>query len=287
MEIIIVTGMSGAGKSSALKLFEDMGYYAMDNIPPQLLPSFVDLVRNARQGIMRAAIGIDIRGGRFFEDLLQEIDALQGEDTAVKLLFLESTDDVLIRRYKALRRPHPLDKAGNIYDGIQREKAILGPFRSLADYVLDTSTFNLGQLKAAIEELFRDESELPKLLLNIGSFGYKHGIQLDADLVFDVRFIPNPFYVPELKDKIGKDAPVRDYIFSFEESNRFVTMTEELLLFLLPEYLKEGKRTLSIAFGCTGGKHRTVAMAERMAERMRAANYHVIIRHRDSRFWYR
>lgn len=287
MEIIIVTGMSGAGKSSVLNLFEDMGYYAMDNIPPQLLPGFVELVRNAKQGIMRAAIGIDIRGGSFFEDLLHEIDGLKREDTAVKLLYLESTDDVLIRRYKALRRPHPLDKAGNIYDGIQREKVILKPFRSMADYVLDTSSFNLGQLKAAIEELFRDEIELPKVLVNVSSFGYKHGIQLDADLVFDVRFIPNPFYIPELKDKIGKDAPVRDYIFGHAEAARFVDKVEDMLLFLLPEYLKEGKRTLLIAFGCTGGQHRSVAMAECVAERLRAANYHVIVRHRDSRYWYR
>ncbi len=286
VRIVVITGMSGAGKSSALHLFEDMGYYCMDNIPPQLIRNFIDLTKRADHPISQVALGVDIRGGEFFDRLQSTVEALRADDTlSITLLFLTSTDEALIRRYKEKRRPHPMDKAGNIYDGIQREKQLLDGLRRASDYVIDTSTLSLGQLKEKIDQMFLPEGESPKLLISLISFGFKHGILLDADLIFDVRFINNPFYVPELKNRTGLDPELQEYVTGFPETGEFLSRVTSLLEFLEPFYLREGKRTLTVGMGCTGGRHRSVAMAELLGERLRQAAYPVAVSHRDRPLW--
>lgn len=286
MDLVIITGMSGAGKSSALRIFEDKGYYCMDNLPPQLMEAFLDLVRSSTQVFTKVSIGVDIRGREFFDSLNQVAEKLRKEeDIHVQILFLDARDDVLVRRYKELRRPHPMDKAGNIYDGIQREKAYLKNVKAAADSIVDTSDLTLGQLKEALDQLFADGTDRPKLMVTIYSFGFKHGILLDGDLIFDVRFLPNPFYVDSLKHLTGCDPEVRDFLRQYEAYALFMDKTMDLLDFLLPLYIKEGKRTLTIGLGCTGGRHRSAAMAEELAERMKAKGWSVQVRHRDQRFW--
>lgn len=286
MKMVIVTGMSGAGKSSALRLFEDMGYYCMDNIPPQLITNFLDLTRSASKPMNQVALGVDIRGGAFFEDLQSTVEALKKEnDMEVTTLFLTASDETLVRRYKELRRPHPMDKAGNIFDGIQREKSFLAHLRQSSDVVVDTTDKTLGELKEQIDHLFLSEGEKPALRISVMSFGYKHGIVLDADLVFDVRFVNNPFYVPTLRKLTGLDAPLKDYVLQFPETEQFLTKTMELLSFLIPLYLREGKRTLTVALGCTGGRHRSVVMAEMLGAKLSERYQGVNVSHRDRRYW--
>lgn len=285
MKIVIVTGQSGAGKSSVLNIFEDLDYYCMDNLPPQLMTDFVQLVRQAKNEIDKVAIGVDIRGGSFLESLRSAVVSVEDMEAEVSILFLEANDEVLIRRYKELRRPHPMDKAGNIYDGIQREKKILEPIRDIADFALDTSMFNLGQLKEALDSFYFSESDKKKFLITVSSFGYKHGIQLDADIVLDVRFIPNPYYVDELRPLSGQDEKVRDYVFQFEQTQIFFDKVRDLIEFLIPYYIGEGKRMLVIAFGCTGGKHRSVALAEALKDALVASDLSVTVNHRDRAFW--
>ena len=286
MKMVIVTGMSGAGKSSALRLFEDMGYYCMDNIPPRLINNFLDLTRSASKPMNRIALGVDIRGDAFFEDLQSTVEALKKEkDLDVTTLFLTASDETLVRRYKELRRPHPMDKAGNIFDGIQREKNFLEHLLQSSDVVIDTTDKTLGELKEQIDLLFLPQGEKPALLISVMSFGYKHGIVLDADLVFDVRFVNNPFYIPELRHQTGLEEPLRDYVMQFPETERFLAKTLDLLSFLIPLYIREGKRTLTIALGCTGGRHRSVVMAEILAQRLGERYPGVSVSHRDRRYW--
>lgn len=286
MKMVIVTGMSGAGKSSALRLFEDMGYYCMDNIPPQLITNFLDLTRSASKPMNQVALGVDIRGGAFFEDLQSTVEALKKEnDMEVTTLFLTASDETLVRRYKELRRPHPMDKAGNIFDGIQREKSFLAHLRQSSDVVVDTTDKTLGELKEQIDHLFLSEGEKPALRISVVSFGYKHGIVLDADLVFDVRFVNNPFYVPTLRKLTGLDAPLKDYVLQFPETEQFLTKTMDLLSFLIPLYIREGKRTLTVALGCTGGRHRSVVMAEMLGAKLSERYQGVNVSHRDRRYW--
>lgn len=287
MHIVIVTGMSGAGKSSALNIFEDMGYYCMDNLPPQLMTNFIELARDARHEIEHAAIGMDIRGGHFFEALNSSMENLKASGTIVSVLFVEADDEVLIRRYKEGRRPHPLDKAGNIYDGIQRERAMLRNIRNMADAIIDTSRFNLGELKQEIESIYREQDGEQKLLISISSFGFKYGLPLDADLVFDARFVPNPYYVPELRPKTGIDTEVSDYVLSYPEAQEFIRRLQEMLVFLFPLYLREGKRSLVVAVGCTGGRHRSVAIAQELADRLKGEGRLVSVTHRDQLYWQR
>lgn len=286
MKMVIVTGMSGAGKSSALRLFEDMGYYCMDNIPPQLITNFLDLTRSASKPMNQVALGVDIRGGTFFEDLQATVEALKKEnDMEVTTLFLTASDETLVRRYKELRRPHPMDKAGNIFDGIQREKGFLAHLRQSSDVVVDTTDKTLGELKEQIDHLFLSEGEKPALRISVMSFGYKHGIVLDADLVFDVRFVNNPFYVPALSKLTGLDAPLKEYVLQFPETEQFLTKTMDLLSFLIPLYIREGKRTLTVALGCTGGRHRSVVMAEMLRAKLSERYQGVNVSHRDRRYW--
>ncbi|MDD7593713.1 MAG: RNase adapter RapZ [Peptoniphilaceae bacterium] len=286
MRIVIVTGMSGAGKSSVLHLFEDMGYYCMDNLPPQLIPNFLDLAESTRQTLSSVALGVDIRGGEFFDDLLSTVEKLKKrDDLQVTMLFLTASDEALVRRYKELRRPHPMDKAGNIFDGIQREKVILANLRLAADEVVDTSRLTLGQLKEVIDQLFLPEGVHPTLSISVVSFGFKHGILLDADLVFDVRFVQNPYYIEAYKELDGTVPALREFVLSFPETRAFLEKAEDLVGFLAPLYLREGKRTLVIGMGCTGGRHRSVAMAEVLAERLEARFGAIQVSHRDRKYW--
>lgn len=284
MRVVIVTGMSGAGKSSALNVFEDMDYYCIDNLPPQLMVNFLELAANSKQ-ITKAAIGVDIRGRQFFESLMATIRNLRAMDAQVSMLFLEASDEVIIRRYKELRRPHPLDKAGNIYDGIQRERGLLQEIRSYSDRVVDTSNLTLGQLKEVISSYYLESPREKEILVAVTSFGYKYGILLDADLVFDARFIPNPYYEQELRPLTGLDAPVEDFIFRYEESEEFLQRIEDFLIFTLPYYQREGKSALSVGIGCTGGRHRSVCMAQALAQRLHDKGYVTVLNHRDKTHW--
>lgn len=285
MKIVIITGMSGAGKSSALRIFEDMGYYSMDNLPPQLMDPFITLAQKSSDPISKVAVGVDIRGREFFDQLKNMLDKLTDRGAELSVLYLEARDEIIIRRYKEKRRPHPLDKMGNIYDGIQREKSVLVPLRRRADLIIDSSDLTLGELKRKIDVHYLENREDASLLISITSFGYKHGILLDADLVMDVRFLPNPYYVPELKGKTGQDPEVASFVMASEEAKIFIEKFSDLLEFLIPFYIKEGKRALVIGIGCTGGQHRSVALADVMGNILKDRGNKVKVYHRDRMLW--
>ncbi len=284
MKVVVVTGMSGAGKSSVLNFFEDLGYFCMDNLPPQLMASFLQLASTSSQPISEVALGVDIRGREFFDQLFEMIDQLKARRVNVSVVFVEADEKVLIRRYKEKRRPHPLDRAGNIYDGIQREKSLLKAIRGRADHIVDTTDLNLGQLREKLDAIFSPAAE-SKIVLSLVSFGYKYGILLDADLIFDARFLPNPFYVEDLKKKNGLDQPVQDYVLAAPDAGIFLKKLDDFLTFLLPLYFREGKRTLVIGIGCTGGRHRSVVLTEAFAKTLREKGKEVKINHRDASYW--
>lgn len=284
MKVVVVTGMSGAGKSSVLNFFEDLGYFCMDNLPPQLMGSFLQLASTSSNPISEVALGVDIRGRDFFDQLFEMIDQLKARKMEVSVVFVEAEEKVLIRRYKEKRRPHPLDRAGNIYDGIQREKALLHTIRGRADHIIDTSNLNLAQLKERLDAIYSPTAD-SRIVISLVSFGYKYGILLDADLVVDARFLANPFYVEDLKKKTGLDLPVQDYVMEAPEAEIFLKKMEDFLSFLLPLYFREGKRTLVIGIGCTGGKHRSVVLTEYLARILREKGMEVNINHRDSAYW--
>ena len=278
-ELVIVTGISGAGKASALKAFEDLGYHAVDNLPLELLPDFAALVGKSTE-IESAAIVVDIREGQTL-DRLPEI--LKGVRTVLptSVVFLDAKDDVLVRRYSETRRPHPLSRSETVSRSIVEERQLLDPIRNVADTLIDTSNFNVHELRANIQARFSHGDKTKHLLVSCLSFGFKNGVPLDADMVFDVRFLPNPHFVPEFRNKTGKDAKVAEFVRSFPQTVEFLGRVTELMLFLLPHYVEEGKSYLTVAFGCTGGQHRSVMMAEEMAQRLKDAGYHVKALHRD------
>ncbi|NLY66229.1 MAG: RNase adapter RapZ [Tissierellia bacterium] len=281
MEFVIITGMSGAGKSQAMKAMEDIGYYCMDNLPPALLPKFAQLCHQSKRKIDKVAIVVDIRGGIFFEDLFKGLEGLEKEGITYKILYLDASDEVLIKRYKELRRPHPLNVNGSIVDGIIEERKLLQNVKNCADYVIDTSRLTIGMLKEEIAKIFLKGIDLGKLTISVVSFGFKHGILLDADLVFDARFISNPYYVPELRHLTGEDEKVKEYVFRWEQTNIFVDKVVDLLEFLIPNYIKEGKTQLVVGIGCTGGRHRSVAIANEIAKRLQKSGHRAISSHRD------
>lgn len=283
MEFLIITGMSGAGKSQAMKAMEDMGYYCMDNLPPALLPKFAELCYESKRNIDKVAVVVDIRGGIFFEDLFKGLEELNTEGIKYKILFLDALDPVLIKRYKELRRPHPLNPKGGILDGISEERRLLEEVKKRADFVIDTSKLTIGMLKEEIYKIFFEGLELRKLTISVVSFGFKHGMLLDADLVFDVRFLPNPYYIPELRDFTGENENVRKYVFDWDQTNKFVDKLMDMLEFLIPYYIKEGKTQLIIGIGCTGGKHRSVAIANEIEKRLKENQHRAIVSHRDYR----
>lgn len=286
METVIVTGMSGAGKTSALNIFEDMDYYAMDNLPPVLIREFLQLIKTGKFNVDKIAIVIDIRSKDLYEQLYEEVEYLRGAGEKISVLFLDATDETLIRRYKELRRPHPLSSKGNIISGILKERELLEHMKKSADYFIDTSSLSSRELNSRIRTMFNLNGGNPnKIHVAIVSFGFKHGIILDGDLVFDVRFLPNPFYIDELKEKNGNDKEVSDYVFSFEQTDMFLEKLVDMLEFLIPKYEKEGKTNLVVGIGCTGGQHRSVAIANELSRKLVEKGEVTYVSHRDSKYW--
>ncbi len=281
MKYVILTGMSGAGKSTVLKFFEDIGYFCVDNLPPSLIPKFIELCDKPGTEIEKVAIGIDIRGGKLFDDFFTYLLEIKSEKHLFEILFLDCSDEVLLKRYKETRRRHPLAKGERIITGIVRERELLSDIRRKSDYIIDTSHILARQLKQKINDIFIENKEFDSLMINILSFGFKYGIPSDADLVFDVRFLPNPFYIEELKPLTGNDVLVHDYVMKYEESNIFLNKLLDMVNFLIPNYIKEGKNQLVIAIGCTGGKHRSVTLANELYNSLNKLQYSTIITHRD------
>lgn len=285
MEVVIVTGMSGAGKSASSHILEDLGYYTLDNMPPSLLLSFIDLTTKSKKKINKIACVVDIRGGEFFADLMKSITLLKNQSIDVKILYLDASDEILIRRYKEHRRPHPLAINGNISQGISNERELLSEVRNSADSIINTSNLTLGELRRKILYVFSLKDVDTKLAISVVSFGFKHGILLDADLVFDVRFLPNPYYIEELKKSSGLNTDIKDYVFGFDEANEFLDKLVDMVEFLIPKYSKEGKTNLVIGIGCTGGKHRSVAIAQALTARLEGNGEKIYVSHRDQKFW--
>ncbi|WP_317367786.1 RNase adapter RapZ [uncultured Tyzzerella sp.] len=281
MKYVILTGMSGAGKSSVLKFFEDIGYFCVDNLPPSLIPKFTELCDKPGTEIEKVAIGIDIRGGKLFDDFFTYLSEIKNENNSFEILFLDCSDKVLLKRYKETRRRHPLAKGERLITGIIRERELLSNIRKKSDYIIDTSHILSRQLKQKINDIFLENKEFDSLMINVLSFGFKYGIPSDADLVFDVRFLPNPFYIDELKPLTGNDILVHDYVMKYEESKLFLNKLLDMINFLIPNYIKEGKNQLVIAIGCTGGKHRSVTLANELYNGLNKLQYSSIITHRD------
>ncbi len=279
-ELVVVTGMTGAGRSTAAKVLEDLGWFVIDNLPPQLLPSVVELVGNAERAEPRIAVVVDVRSRWFFAALRGALGDMVLHGVRPVILFLEASDDVLVRRQEAARRPHPLQADGRLLDGIAAERELVMDLRGDADVLIDTSMLNVHQLAAKVANAF-SESEETALNATIVSFGFKYGIPVDADLVVDMRFLPNPHWIPELRPQTGLDAEVIEYVTSQPDAKAFLDNYEQLLRTLTHGYLREGKRYVSIAVGCTGGKHRSVAMSEALGQRLRQAGIPTLVVHRD------
>lgn len=284
MRFVIVTGMSGGGKRTALKMLEDIGFFCVDNLPIPLLEKFVELVAMPDKEASKVALGLDVRTDQSFSDVGEYFENLKKHGYRFEILFMEASDETLIRRYKESRRMHPLAsmEGGRVEDGIRKERKILESMKKRADYVIDTSKLLTRELKEELDRIFVQKEEYNSLMVTVMSFGFKNGIPSDADLVFDVRFLPNPFYIDELKHQTGNDKPVRDYVMGFPEAEQFLEKLTDMLLFLIPNYVKEGKYQLIIGIGCTGGKHRSVTLANELYARLKnKGNYGLTIQHRD------
>ncbi len=278
-ELVILTGISGSGKLSALKAFEDLGYYAVDNLPIELVPRFAELVQQSVE-ITRAVLVVDVREGegiKRFPQMLREVQ----RTIKTTVVFLEASTAVIMRRFSETRRPHPLGRDEQVSRAITSERRMLAPLRKMANMVIDTSKFNVHELRAFILDRFTTEAAAPTLLISSMSFGYKHGVPIEADLVFDVRFLPNPHFIPEFRPLTGQDPKVANYVCKFAQTGEFLDKVTDLLLFLLPHYIHEGKSYLTVAFGCTGGQHRSVMIAEEMAHRLEKNGYPIKVEHRD------
>lgn len=283
MRFVIVTGMSGAGKSTALKMLEDMEYFCVDNLPVMLIEKFVQLLRDGGPGeIEKVAVGVDIRNGKALDELETVLENINFAGVGIEILFLDADDDVLVRRYKESRRNHPLAAGGRVDDGIGKERERLRFLKEYADYILDTSKLLTRELKAELEKIFVENRSFKNLMVTVLSFGFKYGIPQDADLVFDVRFLPNPYYIEELRPLSGNDRPVSDYVMSFDLAHEFSDKLEDMIRFLIPNYITEGKTQLVIAVGCTGGKHRSVTLANELYRRLgENEEYGIRVEHRD------
>lgn len=279
-QLVVVTGMSGAGKTQAIRCLEDMGYFCVDNLPPTLIPKFTELLEEAEDRLEKVAVVMDIRGGEVFGNLQDALGFLDQQGYKYELLFLEASAETLVRRFKETRRRHPLATKGGVLDGILEERYRLEPLRGRASKIIDTSDMTPKQLKLQLKELFADNKDY-KLVVTVVSFGYKYGIPLDADLVMDVRFLPNPFYVKELRDLSGEDKRVQDYVMASPETNIFIERFGEMLKDLVPYYIREGKSHLVVAIGCTGGQHRSVTLANKLRTILDDPGYKIIVTHRD------
>lgn len=281
MRLVVVTGMSGSGKRTAMRMLEDAGYYCVDNLPVRLIDKFVELVSEKNTELSKVAMGIDARADEPFEEVEKMMTGMKNSNIHLEILFLETSDQVLLRRYKETRRTHPLSPEGRVEEGIEKEREVLAGIKSISDYIIDTSNLLTRELKEEIDRIFVEDKAYNNLMINITSFGFKNGIPQDADLVFDVRFLPNPFYVDNLKNLTGLDEAVQDYVMGFKESEEFLLMLENMLRFLIPNYIKEGKYQLVVAIGCTGGHHRSVTLAEQLFKRMEKGDYGITLCHRD------
>lgn len=282
MQFVIITGMSGSGKSTVMKVLEDIGFYCIDNLPPLLIPKFVDICQQTGGSLNKVAVAIDIRTGDMFADVYTTIKGLRAEmHDQLKVIFTEASDDILLQRYKETRRKHPLlEKSGSLLDAIRLERDQLQPLHGVADYYLETSHLSGAQLGDEIREIFL-ENKTDSMLVKVMSFGYKYGVSTEADIVFDVRCMPNPYYIPELKNHTGCESCVRDYVMRFPQSQEMYHKLTDLLEFLMPLYISEGKSQLVVAFGCTGGKHRSVTFTELVGNFLREKGYRVHKLHRD------
>jgi len=280
-KVIIVSGLSGSGKSCAIKALEDMGYFCVDNLPTALIPKFVELCAHSDRGIQMAALGIDIREVEFFGNFTALCDELKAAGHDIEVLFLESSDEALVRRFSETRRPHPLSRGGPLVEAIRLERELMEEIKKKADRVLDTTNISVHQLRESVLKLYHPKTAGSRLTVSVLSFGFKYGAPYDADLVFDVRFLPNPNFVPELKELTGQDPKVREYVKGKEETQGFLARLSSLLDYLLPLYEKEGKSYLTIAVGCTGGRHRSVAVAESLKESLGSMGADILVRHRD------
>ena len=279
LELVIVSGMSGAGRSTAARALEDLGWFVIDNLPPSLLPSTVELL-SGNADTSRVAVVVDVRGRAFFDELQHALGIVRSRGADVRVVYLEASDDILVRRFESNRRPHPLQGAGRVLDGLERERELLADLRSVADLVIDTSNLNVHDLRRRVDAAFHD-AERVRLRATVMSFGFKYGLPVDADYVADVRFLPNPFWEPELRALSGQDAPVNDYVVGQKEAREFLDRFAGLLDLVSDGYLREGKRYVTIAIGCTGGRHRSVAMAENLSARLVKAGVETLVMHRD------
>ena len=282
MRFVVVTGMSGSGKSTALKMLEDAGFYCVDNLPIFLVEKFVELISMPNSEISKVALGLDVRSDQSFEDATRILGQLKKTGCSFEILFMEADEKALIKRYKETRRVHPLEPDGRVEDGVHKERKILENVRMLADYVIDTTHLLTRELKEELDRIFVQNEEYNSLMITVMSFGFKHGIPVDADMVFDVRFLPNPFYIEQLREKTGNDKEVQDYVMGFDEAEVFMEKLVDMVKFLVPNYVKEGKYSLVIGIGCTGGKHRSVTLATELYKRMKdQGNYGIKLYHRD------
>ena len=284
MRFVIVTGMSGGGKSTAMRMLEDVGFFCVDNLPVPLIEKFMELLVMPGNEISKAALGLDVRADQSFGDAMKILDRMRQNGFIFEVLFMDASDSTLIKRYKESRRVHPLctPEDSRVEHGISKEREILTEMKKKADYIIDTSKLLTRELKEEIDRIFVKNGEYNNLIISIMSFGFKHGIPADADLVFDVRFLPNPFYIDELKYMTGNDKGVQEYVMGFPEAGQFMDKLEDMLRFLIPNYIKEGKYQLVVAIGCTGGKHRSVTLANELYRRMKdKGNYGLTISHRD------
>ena len=281
MRFVVVTGMSGAGKLTAQKMLEDMGYYCVDNLPVPFIVKFAELIYESERD--KVVLGIDVRADQSFDEIMQALKDMKDKGYSYEMLFLDASKQTLLKRYKESRRNHPLAMDGRVEDGIDRERKILAKTKKSADYVIDTSHLLTRELREELENIFVKNENYKSLMVNISSFGFKHGILQDADLVFDVRFLPNPYYVEELKHKTGNDKEVQDFLMQYDEAHIFLDKVKDLLDFLIPNYIKEGKNQLVIGIGCTGGKHRSVTLANEIYKALNDDDkeYGVTLNHRD------
>ena len=282
MKLKIITGLSGSGKTTALRAYEDLGYYAMDNTPAYLVEKFIELNKYQKKPIEKMAVVIDFRSFSVDNDICASIKSLKKANVDTEIIFIYSSDEIIQKRYNELRRPHPLGEYGNVSDGLEKEKKLLKPIKDISDKLIDTSNYKIADLRQVIES---SGNKTNNMIINLISFGYKYGVSADFDFVFDVRFIPNPFYIDELKKLNGTDKELFDYLSQFEIIKEFEDRVYDLIKTLLPSYVKQGKNIITIAFGCTGGQHRSVYMVEKMYEKMKDDDYILIKRHREKDKW--
>jgi RNase adapter protein RapZ len=280
LHAVVVTGLSGSGKSTALKVLEDLGFYCIDNLPVALVPRFLELWQSSQEDIGRVALGIDVRERRFLHGVPGMLDELRAAGVQLEVIYLEASDDVLVRRFSETRRPHPAAEGGAVADGIRRERDALRGVREPADRIIDTSAFTVHELRAALRELL-ETPDSGRMTISLVSFGYKHGLPTDADIALDCRFLPNPFFLEELRPKTGTDPDVAAYVLERPDAQEFLEHVLGLLRFTLPRYQHEGKSYLTIAIGCTGGRHRSVVLVEELRTRLAALGHRVLVRHRD------